>query len=235
MSRPTMRASGWLLFAGACVVGSACGGSDKKHGTADPVCELGARQECTCADGRDSGQDCAEDGSRWLECECDPIGTGGSDASGGRATTDTTGGRTGSGGDAAGGSAGRGGAAGASGGSAEGGGAAGGPVAAPPEVVARQQARPEAVRERLESCPEGPPAARRGTVEPQVRPGAPAVRRLQALREGAIWVESPETLAVLPRRAARQVSWKASGAQRRAARPERRSGAVQASAISVAP
>jgi len=101
------RIRGLLLLTSACVLGAGCGGSDKKHGTEDPICEIGARQDCTCSDGRDSGQDCAEDGSRWLECECDPVGSGGSSASGGvvgSGGTDNTGGAvTGTGGDGSGG------------------------------------------------------------------------------------------------------------------------------------
>ena len=40
----------------------------------EPICETGATQSCVCA-GRVAGvQSCADDGMRWLGCDCPPEG-----------------------------------------------------------------------------------------------------------------------------------------------------------------
>ena len=62
------RASCLAVVLGVLFALSGCGGGD--------ACAPGETQACTCAGGSDGGQECAEDGQSWTDCDC---GTGDDD------------------------------------------------------------------------------------------------------------------------------------------------------------
>lgn len=62
----------WVLL-GFCALGAiltSCGASPS-------TCSAGATQSCVCGGGLPGGQRCADDGSRWLACECSSTGDAG--------------------------------------------------------------------------------------------------------------------------------------------------------------
>ena len=68
-----------LFFIGTALVCVACGGEDPEEAR-DPVCEAGRVEACACPGGAEGAQACADDGSKWGECECEnpgPDGGGG--------------------------------------------------------------------------------------------------------------------------------------------------------------
>lgn len=65
-----------LSFALACSAVAAAGCTDDGPGG---TCAAGSTQACLCADGEAGAQSCADDGERWLACDC---GGGGADGDG---------------------------------------------------------------------------------------------------------------------------------------------------------